>query len=57
MILIQGGLVKTITGEDIENGQVLIDGGKIVAVGKDLQVPEGTEVFDASGCLVTPGLV
>ena len=57
MILIQGGLVKTITGEDIENGQVLIDGGKIVAVGKDLQAPEGTEVFDASGCLVTPGLV
>lgn len=32
MILIQGGLVKTITGGDIENGQVLIDGGKIVAV-------------------------
>ena len=26
MILIQGGLVKTITGGDIENGQVLIDG-------------------------------
>ena len=26
MILIQGGLVKTSTGGDIENGQVLIDG-------------------------------
>ena len=31
MLLIQGGLVKTIAGEDIQNGQVLIDGGKIVA--------------------------
>ena len=30
MKLIQGGLVKTITGGDIENGQILIDGGKIV---------------------------
>lgn len=57
MLLIQGGTVKPIAGPDIENGQVLIDGGKIVAVGRDLPVPEGTEVFDASGCLVTPGLI
>lgn len=57
MLLIQGGTVKPIAGPDIENGQVLIDGGKIVAVGRDLPVPEGTEVFDASGYLVTPGLI
>ena len=30
MILIKNGLVKTMAGEDIENGQVLLDGGKIV---------------------------
>lgn len=57
MILIQGGWVKPIIGEDIENGQVLIDGGKIIAVGKDLKIPEGAEIYDASGCLVTPGFV
>ena len=57
MILIQGGLVKTITGGDIENGQVLIDGGKIVAVGQNLDVPEGTQVYDATGCMVTPGFI
>lgn len=57
MLLIQGGTVKPIAGPDIENGQVLVDGGKIVAVGRDLPVPEGTEVFDATGCLVTPGLI
>lgn len=57
MLLIQGGTVKPITGSDIENGQVLIDGGKIVAVGKNLAVPEGCEIFDATGCLVTPGFV
>ena len=33
MILIRNGLVKTMAGPDIENGQVLLDGGKIVAVG------------------------
>ncbi len=57
MLLIQGGTVKPICGPDLMTGQVLIDGGKIVAVGTDLRVPEGTEVFDASGYLVTPGLV
>lgn len=57
MLLIKGGLVKPIAGEDIPDGQVLIDGGKIVAVGKDLDVPEGTEVYEAAGCIVTPGLV
>ena len=55
MKLIQGGLIKTITSGDIPNGQVLIDGGKIVAVGQNLDVPAGTEIIDAAGCIVTPG--
>ena len=49
MNLIQGGLGKTITGGDIENGQILIDGSKIVAVGRNLDVPAGTEIIDAAG--------
>ncbi len=57
MLLIKGGLVKPITGPDLPGGEVLVDGGKIVAVGTGLQVPEGTEVFDASGCIVSPGLM
>ena len=57
MKLIQGGLVKTITNGDIPNGQILIDGGKIVAVGQNLDVPAGTEIIDAAGCVVTPGFI
>ena len=57
MLLIHGGYVKPITGEDIPNGDVLIDGGSIAAVGIGLTAPEGTEVYDAAGCIVTPGLV
>ena len=57
MKLIQGGLIKTMTSGDIPNGQVLIDGGKIVAVGQNLDVPAGTEIIDAAGCIVTPGFV
>lgn len=57
MLLIKGGTIKTMAGEDIVNGEILIDDGKIISVGKDLVIPEGTEVYDASGCLVTPGLI
>ena len=57
MILIKNGLVKTMVGEDIVNGQVLIDGKKIVAVGQEVNAPADVEVIDATGCLVTPGLI
>ena len=57
MLLIKGGTVKTITQGDILDGEILIDEGKILAVGKGLTVPEGCEVFDATGKLVTPGLI
>ena len=57
MLLIKGGTVKTITQGDIKDGEILIDEGKILAVGKGLDVPEGCEVYDASGMLVTPGLI
>lgn len=57
MILIKNGTIKPITGPDIENGQVLIDNGKIVAVGKEVEAPADAQVIDAAGCLVAPGFV
>ena len=57
MLLIKGGTVKTIANGDIENGQVLIDNGKIIAVGQHVDAPADAEVVDAAGKLVTPGLI
>lgn len=57
MILIRNGYIKTMAGDDIENGQILIENGKIKAVGKELEYPVDTEIIDASGLLVTPGLI
>ena len=57
MILIKNGLVKTMVGEDIENGQVLLDGDKIAAVGKEVSAPVDAQVIDAAGCIVAPGFV
>lgn len=58
MIFIKNGYIKTMSGADIENGCLLIDdNGKIAAVGTDLVAPEGAEIIDAEGRLVTPGCV
>ena len=57
MILIKNGLVKTMAGEDIENGQVLLDGDKIAAVGKEVNAPADAQVIDVAGCIVAPGFV
>lgn len=58
MLLIKNGYVKTMAGADIENGAVLIgDDGKILEVGANIEAPEGVEVIDAEGRLVTPGCV
>jgi imidazolonepropionase-like amidohydrolase len=42
--------------EPVENGVVLVRGGKIVAAGAGLPVPAGVPVIDGSGKWVTPGL-
>lgn len=57
MIAIKGGKVVTVTNGIIENGTVLIDGGKIKAVGQNIDIPSDCEVIDASGKWVTPGLI
>ncbi len=58
MLYIKNGYIKTMAGPDIENGCVLIgDDGKIAAVGADIACPEGAQVIDAQGRLVTPGCV
>ena len=57
MLLIKNGYVKPITGADIPCGQVLIDQGKILAVGETVDAPADCPVYDATGCMVTPGLI
>ncbi len=58
-ILIQHGRVYTVGAAGmIANGDVLIRGGKIVAVGTNLPMPfDGAKVIDAKGKPVTPGLM
>ena len=58
MLLIKNGYIKTMAGDDIKNGYVLIgDDGKIAAVGECFEPSANCEVIDACGRLVTPGCV
>ena len=57
MILIQNGYIKPMDAPDLPCGDVLLQDGKIVAVGANLPVPEGAQVIDAKGRLVTPGCI
>ncbi|HEX2184207.1 MAG TPA: hypothetical protein VHN78_01710, partial [Chloroflexota bacterium] len=55
-IAIVGGTVHTAAGAPIPNGTVLIQGGRIAAVGANVSVPAGARRIDARGKWVTPGL-
>ena len=57
MIAIINGKVVPVTAPTYEKATVLVENGKIVAVGPDLSVPQGAQIIDASGCWVTPGLI
>lgn len=57
MIAITNGAVNTITQGSFEPGTVLIEGGRIVAVGENIEIPEDAEIYDAKGKVVMPGLI
>ncbi|HYE49692.1 MAG TPA: amidohydrolase [Azospirillaceae bacterium] len=54
---IVGATLLTGTGEEIADGTVVMEGGRIVAVGRGVAVPAGATVIDARGKWVTPGLI
>jgi imidazolonepropionase-like amidohydrolase len=56
-IAITGGTVYPVSGPAIEHGTVLIRDGRIAAVGSDVPIPADAQRIDATGKIVTPGLV
>lgn len=55
-IAITGGTVHPVSGPAIPNGTVLIQDGRIAAVGANVAIPAGAVRIDATGKTVTPGL-
>ena len=58
-IALKGGKLLTITHGVIENGVVVMENGKITAVGaaSTTSIPANAQVIDASGMTVYPGLI
>ena len=58
-VVIKGGKLLTVSHGTIENGTIVLSGGKITAVGSanEVKVPSGAEVIDAKGMVVYPGLI
>jgi imidazolonepropionase-like amidohydrolase len=56
-VLIRNATVMTAAGQELVNASVLIQDGKIVAVGNTVTAPAGAVVVDGSGKFVTPGII
>jgi imidazolonepropionase-like amidohydrolase len=55
-VAITGAKVHPVSGPPVENATVVIDNGKITAVGVGVAVPPSARVIDGRGKWVTPGL-
>lgn len=58
-ILIRRARILTMnaTGDEHPEADILVIGGRITTIGRDLSVPEGAEIIDAAGMLAMPGLI
>lgn len=54
---IKNATVITITGETLEQTDVLVQNGLITRIGKNLATPRGVETVDATGKYLLPGII
>jgi imidazolonepropionase-like amidohydrolase len=56
-LVIRGAMVHPVVGPELPDATVLVESGKITAVGTDVQVPRDAQVVDATGLHLYPGLI
>ncbi len=58
VLVLKGGRICTVSGGDVEDGAIVVQGGKIKAVGKGIAIPAGARVIDLpKGSVVVPGFI
>jgi len=55
--VIRNARIVTVSGADIENGALVISGGRITAIGASVSPPAGAQEIDARGLSVYPGMI
>src|SRR5581483_10029475 len=58
-VVLKGGKLLTVSHGTIDNGILVIENGKIAAIGKSgaVRIPAGAQVIDVSGMTVFPGMI
>ncbi|HSR43490.1 MAG TPA: amidohydrolase family protein [Longimicrobiales bacterium] len=57
VLAVAGGTIHPADGPPVPGGVMLVEGGRITALGPDVAVPDAARVVDATGMHVVPGLV
>jgi imidazolonepropionase-like amidohydrolase len=55
--LIKNASIIPVEGDPLQDADLLIEGGKIAAMGKGIVAPDGATIIDASGMFVYPGFI
>ena len=55
--VIRNATILTAAGPILERGSILLQGGKVAAIGQIVTAPAGALVIDATGKWVTPGII
>jgi len=56
-VVLRGATIHTVTNGVIRNGTIVLDRGKITAIGTNVAVPPGARVVDVAGKHIYPGLI
>ncbi len=57
MLFVKNGMIHDAIHPDAFKGSILVENGKIKAIGENLDIPAGAEVVDAEGLQIYPGFV
>jgi imidazolonepropionase-like amidohydrolase len=57
MFLIKNANIHSMANENFQNGMILVDNGKIIAIGNEVNAPSNIETIDAKGKFVMPGMI
>ena len=57
VVAIRNATLLTVTRGTIAGGTIVLQNGKIAAIGPNASIPAGAEVIDGTGRFVSPGLI
>jgi imidazolonepropionase-like amidohydrolase len=57
VLAVVGATIHPVSGPPIDDGVMLVEAGRVLAVGSDVTIPTGARVVDMGGRTIIPGLV